>query len=182
MIDRDQPELVLKADHRFLISFSSHCDTSARITTLVRYSRGRIDTLMELRHARAVSTWRLGIAYRMPIARDARHAVIEGTRVQQRSRFRRENVNAGYFGDHDVPFHHRASVRVTLTRMRECELIQFDCSRNLKREFEIRRSRFPQAGGMRMRRIHSTNIGEKLRTIGERGIHCETPWRKEKTR
>jgi len=108
MIDRRarlQPWLIL-------INFSSriltrHCDTSAPITILVRYSRGRIDTLMELRHARAVSTWRLGIACRMPIARDARHAVIEGTRVQRRSRFRRGNISAGYFGDHDVRFHHR---------------------------------------------------------------------------
>lgn len=57
---------------------------------------------MKLRHARAVSTWRLAELLGMPIARDARHAVIEGTRVQQRSHFRRGNVGAEYFGNHDV--------------------------------------------------------------------------------
>jgi len=30
---------------------------------------------MKLRHARAISTWRLAELLRMPIARDARHAV-----------------------------------------------------------------------------------------------------------
>ena len=36
--------------------------------------------MKSLRHTRAVSTWRLGITWHTDLARDARHAKIEGTR------------------------------------------------------------------------------------------------------
>lgn len=57
---------------------------------------------MKLRHARAVFHIGASGLLGMPIARDARHAVIEGTRLRRSAAVtfsRRENVSAGYFGD-----------------------------------------------------------------------------------
>lgn len=64
----------------------------------------------------------------MPIARDAGHAVIEGTRDQQRSHFRRGNVCAGYFGRHDVRSNKHDRITLVSENTIDVAKSQFDYS------------------------------------------------------